>query len=237
MSKMSFLGGFSATDYYQGTNTGINDSVYTIGAIVAIGVGTSDQAFFSSLGTNVGFELRTADNWSYSSGQAFQAQAGVTTLTQPNAPVTPLAANRRVLFVCLSASATDNEQNLYINGALVATATNTAVAISDTNVRIGCRPDGDAPADETLVNSVFYTNDLLTISEIQAIYTWLGAYGRLPVNGVLGVGWQIDHFWDVIDNRTAIGATWTSRGAVGGKALTRAGTLFVASTGTAAWGW
>jgi hypothetical protein len=137
----------------------------------------------------------------------------------------------------LAVSATSNVQNLYINGTLVDSATATAVAISADTLYIGRAPTAGSGCTTTLINTVFYTADLLTQAEIQTMYTWLGAYGRLPQSGVIAAGWDIDHFWDLFDNKDAIQTTWASRGAVGAKALTRAGTCSIASTGTAQWGW
>jgi len=235
MSKMSFIGGFSANNYYQGTNLGINDQTYTIGAVVVAGhstAGADSETIMSCLASNAGYELRTV------SGDyrlCFQGQAGVNTITQPQIPNLPVSDLSRVLFVVMSATA--DSQVFYINGQLVAQSYGSAIAISASNFRIGCDPAGAYPGTNLLLNMCFYTNDDLSAAEIQTVYRWLQAYGRIPDNGLVAGSVTIDHFWDLIDNRDAIQTTWTSRGATGAKALTRAGTCTIASTGTATWGW
>jgi len=135
MSKMSFIGGFSANNYYQGTNLGINDQTYTIGAVVVAGhstAGADSETIMSCLASNAGYELRTV------SGDyrlCFQGQAGVNTITQPQIPNLPVSDLSRVLFVVMSATA--DSQVFYINGQLVAQSYGSAIAISASNFRIG----------------------------------------------------------------------------------------------------
>jgi hypothetical protein len=244
---MSFIGGWSDTAYYEAPNADLNDTTYTIGAIVGVGAadGAAAEAIFSSLGTDTGYELRLGGGqWDQQQSlngfgaQTFAAQGGTTSLAQPEGPVAPVSAMRRVLFVALTVSAANDRQNLFINAALQASSFSNTNALAVGAVCIGNRVATGAPAENVLINSVFYADSELTQAELLGIYTQYGAYGRLPPNGVVGTA-SITHFWDIFDNKDAAQATWTSRGATGGVGMVKQGAaaLAIGSTGTAMWGW
>jgi hypothetical protein len=236
---MSFIGGFSDANYYEyDAGSLCNDSTFTVGVVA--GIGNSDtgasQVLFSNHNGTGGYEIRTAgDTFLTSSGPLIQAQAGVITLSAQLAPVAPVFGINRVLFICLAANASG--QFLYVNGNLLARGESSAIATGWSGPTIGAAHGGVSPAEDSLINMAFYTNDKLEQSEIQTMFKWLMGYGRLPANGVLGAGWDIDHFWDLFDSRDAASTEWDSRGArTTASTLDLNGTLSIASTGTASWG-
>jgi hypothetical protein len=243
---MSCIGGFADDDYYRGLRAGLDDTTYTIGAVVIPrpnSTGASQGIFSAVNAENTGWGIRMlGGDWSQTRGQYFMGQAGVTKLVQPSTPIPPSSSLQRAVFVCVAADAVSNVQQLYINGTLVDSAAADLVAAASSFVAVGRSTIPGLPCDAALINTVFYTNDLLTHAEIQATYSWLSSYGRLPPSGIIAAGWQIDHFWDLIDNKSVVADPWVSRGAVGEHELelinqTPPSALTITYLNEVHWGW